>query len=149
MAWLALNTCYIWKSWHRRWQCLGINHKSIISEVFALESKMWKLFPKIHFHFHCLFTSTGCPKKVLYFLSIRAQSKCDPDPDHILIGPGLTESITLFLGQPIYCEAQRQTTNRVCEDCRAKPKIKKRGYLVVHFCYINLYLKGFWPKTSF
>ena len=66
--------------------------------------------------------------RVSHFLSIRAKSKCDQDPDHILIGPGLTESITLFLGQPIYCEAQRQTTNQVCEDCRAKPKIKKRGY---------------------
>ena len=38
----------------------------------------------------------GVPKKALQFLSIRAQSRCDPDPDHISIGPGLTETVTLF-----------------------------------------------------
>ena len=39
-----LNTCYIWKWRPHRWQRLGINHKSIVSYVLALESKMWKLF---------------------------------------------------------------------------------------------------------
>ena len=44
----------------------------------------------------------GVPQKALQFLSIRAQSRCDPDPDHISIGPGLTETVTLFLGHPVY-----------------------------------------------
>ena len=33
------------------------------------------------------------PKKALYFLSIWAQSRCDPDLDHISIGPGLTKTV--------------------------------------------------------
>ena len=28
-------------------------------------------------------------------------------------------------------------------------KLKKRGYYGVHFWYIKLYPKGFWPETSF
>ena len=38
----------------------------------------------------------GVSKRALQFLSIPAQSRCDPDPDHFLIGPGLTETVTLF-----------------------------------------------------
>ena len=44
---------------------------------------------------------TGCPKKKLHFLSIRAQSRCDQDMDHISIRPGLTKTVTLFLGHPV------------------------------------------------
>ena len=44
----------------------------------------------------------GVPKKALQFLSIWAQSRCDPDPDHISIGPRLTESVTLFFGHPVH-----------------------------------------------
>ena len=43
----------------------------------------------------------GVPKTALQFLSIRAQSRCDPDPDHILIGPEWIESVTLFLVHPV------------------------------------------------
>ena len=43
----------------------------------------------------------GVPKKALHFLSIRAQSRCDRDLDHISIRPGLTKSVTLFLGHPV------------------------------------------------
>ena len=44
----------------------------------------------------------GVPKKALQFLSIRDQSRYDPDPDHISIGPGLTETVTLFLGHTVH-----------------------------------------------
>ena len=51
----------------------------------------------------CHTISTGCPKKAFTFLSIRAQSRCVPDPDHISIGPGLTETVTLFFGTRCRC----------------------------------------------
>ena len=48
------------------------------------------------------------PKKALYFLSIWAQSRCDPDLDHISIGPGLKESVTLFFGHPVLGVIEQQ-----------------------------------------
>ena len=61
------------------------------------------IFPKKNTHtfFVKNRSHTGCPKNALQFLSIRAQSRCDPDLDHISIGPGLTETVTLFLGHPV------------------------------------------------
>ena len=43
----------------------------------------------------------GVPKKALQVLSILAQSRCDPDPDHISIEPELTETVMLFSGHPV------------------------------------------------
>ena len=39
---------------------------------------------------------TGCPNKSVTVSVNLGQSRCDPDPDHISLGPGLTETVTFF-----------------------------------------------------
>ena len=55
------------------------------------------------------------PKKALYFLSIRAQSRCDPDLDHISIGPGLTKTVTHLWGHPVWYSMLLIPNVKVCD----------------------------------
>ena len=70
-------------------------HLQVKEPLSSVESTLYAVYINI------IIINQGAPKKALHFLSIRAQSRCDPDPNHILIGPGLTETVTLFLEHPV------------------------------------------------